>query len=438
MPLHPVSLAKPRSRAALAVIILVVVGVAASGAAQWVLVGHAQDRFIGDEAPYAGIARNLATGEGYTRHGGPTTMRAPGMVLYLVLPYLFGEPPIPFLRWYAALPTILLSLVAFLIWRRIGLPVRRAFVLALPFAVYPMILANSGLIISEALLPILLLPWFALVLTEPHDSMWTAILAGVLGGIAVLTRLPLIPAVILFPPIYMLARARRDTRGRRRLALKRAAVYVALVILVFLPWPIRNYAAFGETVVTTNKAGVDLWKSNHPDATGITSIDHRETFIPYEKTIEHLPEIEMGQVARRKATTFIRENPGRFARLALIRQAEYWKPFSRRGNLLVNAAVGLPYLLLVLAFGYLLATSKKRPGTGPLLWGTVVLAVLVAAPFLAYPALVRYRLPIDMAMLWAVLFVLGTAGISRRGRVERGPDLAGAAPRRGATGGGHA
>ena len=438
MPLHPVSFAKQRPRAVLAVIILVVIGAVASGAAQRVLVGHAQDHFIGDEAPYAGIASNLASGEGYTRHGGPTTMRAPGMVLYLVLPYLFGEPSIPFLRWYAALPTILLSLLAFLIWRRIGVPVRRSFVLALPFAVYPMILANSGLIISEALLPILLLPWLAVVLTEPHDSMWTAALAGVLGGAAVLTRLPLIPAVLFFPPIYMLARARKDTSGGRRLALRRAAVYVALAILVFLPWPIRNYVAFGETVVTTNKAGVDLWKSNSPDATGITSLDHRETFIPYEKTIEHLPEIEMGQVARREATKFIRENPRRFVELAVIRQAEYWKPFSRRGNLLVNAAVGFPYLLLVLTFGYLLATSKKRPGTGPLLWGTIVLAVLVAAPFLAYPALVRYRLPIDIAALWAVLFVLGAAGFSRRRRVESGHDVAGAARRRGATGGGHA
>ena len=406
-------------RTIIAAIILVVIGVAAAGAAMTVLLGHAQDHLIGDEGPYTGIAQSLASGEGYTRHGVPTMMRAPGMVLYLVLPHLFGEPPVLLLRWYAALPIILLPLVAFLIWKRVGFPVRRSFVLALPFAIYPMILANSGLIISEALLPIVLLPWIALVLTEPHDSMWTAVLAGVLGGIAVLTRFPLIPAVILFPPIYMLVRARRDTSEGKRLALKRAAVYVVLVILIFLPWPIRNYAAFGEPVMTTNKAGVDLWKSNNPDATGVTSIDHGGTFTPYVETIEHLPEIEMGRVARREAMKFIRENPRRFAELAVIRQAEYWKPFSRRGNLLVNAAVGLPYLLLILAFGYFLATSKRRPGTGPVLRGTVVFAILVAAPFLAYPALVRYRLPVDIAMLWAVLYVFGTGGFSRWRRVSR-------------------
>ena len=127
----------------------------------------------------------------------------------------------------------------------------------------------------------------------------------------------------------------------------------------------------------------------------------------------------MGQVARREAMEFIRENPRRFAELAIIRQAEYWKPFSRIGSLLVNAAVGFPYLLLILVFCYFLATSKERPDTGPVLWGTVVFAILVAAPFLAYPALVRYRLPVDIAMLWAVLFVLGTAGFSRWGRVSR-------------------
>ena len=407
-----------RTRTIIVIIILVAIGVAASGAAKRVLLGPAQDHLVGDEGPYAGIAQNLASGEGYTRHGVPTTMRAPGMVLYLVLPYLFGEPPVPFLRWYAALPTILLSLVAFLIWRRIGFPVRRSFVFAVPFAVYPMILANSGLVISEALLPIVLLPWLALVQTEPHDSMWTAVLAGILGGIAVLTRLPLIPAVILFPPVYMLVRAKKDTTGGKRLALKRAAVYVVLVLLIFMPWPIRNYAAFGGPVMTTSKAGVDLWKSNNPDATGVTAADHGGTFTPYMETIKHLPEIEMGQVARREAMKFIRENRRRFAELAVIRQAEYWKPFSRRGGLLVNAAVGFPYLLLALVFGYFLATSKKRPGTGPVLWGTVVFAILVAAPFIAYPAIVRYRLPVDIAMLWVVLFVLGTAGPSRRRRVS--------------------
>jgi hypothetical protein len=67
-------------------------------------------------------------------------------------------------------------------------------------------------------------------------------------------------------------------------------------------------------------------------------------------------------------------------------------------------------VLLILAFGYLLAKSKKHPGTGPILWGTVAFAILVAAPFLAYPALVRYRLPVDIAMLWTALYVLGSAG----------------------------
>ena len=414
-----------RTRTIIAIVILVVIGVGASGAAMRVLLGHVQDRLVGDEVSYAGIAASLAAGDGYTRHGVPTTMRAPGTVLYLVLPHLLGEPPIPFLRWYAALPAILLSTAAFFIWRRIGFSLRLSFVLAIPFSIHPMILANSGLVISEALLPIVLLPWLALVLTEPHESMWTAVAAGVLGGIAILTRLPLIPAVILFPPIFMLVRARKDTSHGKRLALRRAGVYVALVVLVFLPWPIRNYATFGEPVMTTNKAGVDLWKANNPDATGVTVADHTGAFNQRLAAIEHLPEIEMGQVAKREAMKFIRGNPRRFAELAVIRQAELWKPFSRRGNLLVNAAVGLPYLFLLLAFGYFLGTAKERRGTAPILWGTVAFAILAAAPFLAYPALVRYRLPIDIAMLWAVLFVLGTAGFPQRRRRERQPVVEG-------------
>ena len=117
-----------------AVVVLIVIAVAASGAAMAFLLGSARDELVGDEVPYVGIARSLVSGEGYSRHGVPTTTRAPGMVLYLVLPHIFGEPSVLLLRWYAMLPTILLSLVAFAIWRRIGFAVGRSFVLALPFA----------------------------------------------------------------------------------------------------------------------------------------------------------------------------------------------------------------------------------------------------------------------------------------------------------------
>jgi hypothetical protein len=285
--------------------------------------------------------------------------------------------------------------------------------------VYPLILANTGRVISEALLPLVLLPWLAAVLTESDRSLTASVAAGLLGGLAVLTRFPLIPAVAIFPPIYMLIRARGRAPAQRRLAARGAIVYVAVVCAVYAPWPLRNYRVFDQPLLTTTKAGVDLWKSNNPTATGVTVLDQGKLFMPYAETIIDLPEADQGRVARGEAMRFIRENPGRFLRLAVVRQLEFWKAFSRNLGRAGNAVAGGAYLLVAGAFLILLFRWRRRPDAAPLLWGVVAFSALAAAPFLAYPAIVRYRLPIDIAMLWTALYVLGSRSPIPRGQGDQ-------------------
>lgn len=400
-----------RGSTLLAACFLVALGIAAAWAALAVGVGGPDAPLAGDEVEYVGIARNLASGNGYSRDGAPTTTRAPAMVFYLAPAFLAGEPSRSLLRWYAAVPKILLPFIAFLIWRRTGFRTRHATLLAVPFGIYPLIVWNTGLLLSEALLPILLLPWFALVVTTAHRTLKDSIIAALLGGLVVLTRFPLLPAVMIFPPAYMLARSRMCPGRERRAALLRIATYLVVVCLVYLPWPVRNFQTFGVAIATSSKAGVDLWKSNNPSATGVMWLDHGGTFNQYRETIRDLPEVEQERVARAAAIKFMRDHPGRLVQLAAKRQAEFWKPFSKNIRVAENVVAGGPYVLLLLSFIVLLIGMRRRPEAAPFLWGALGFSLLVAGPFLVYPAIVRYRLAAEVAMLWAVLYVVAATGL---------------------------
>lgn len=382
---------------------LVLVGLAVCAASMHAVGGGPGAPLEGDEISYARIATSMMAGEGYTRNGVPTTIRAPGLVAYIAPLFAGGPPPTSALRWYCAVPTILAAALAFLYWRRRGVRPILAGLMAAAFLVYPLILANAGRVIGESIVVALLVPWFFLALEPDTKSRATAVVAGALAGAAALTRMPLAPAVVLSPIVAVIASRRR---GAGRGASIWLAVYLLVAALVYSPWPIRNVITYGRLELSSSKSGTDLWKSNNPDATGILTIDHGGTFVPYEESIAHLPEPEQSIVARARALDFIRANPGRFLELAAIRQMELWKPFSPRMPLIVNAAVGIPYLAVLTAFVVLVARRRRGAGTPLVLAPALAFVVLIALPFLLYPAIVRYRAPADAAMLWAVLHTL--------------------------------
>ncbi|MGH2355825.1 MAG: hypothetical protein ACRDI2_05365, partial [Chloroflexota bacterium] len=90
-------------------------------------------------------------------------------------------------------------------------------------------------------------------------------------------------------------------------------------------WGVRNLAVHGEPLLGSRAAGIILWMGNHPGATGgIMQIPRPEAF--YER-LRRYPEGSITREARafsELAWEFIRQQPSRFALLALIKLERFW------------------------------------------------------------------------------------------------------------------
>ena len=78
------------------------------------------------------------------------------------------------------------------------------------------------------------------------------IASGLLAGIALMLR----PNLLLFPPFLALAAM---VVRRREVTASRLAIYLVAAVLVWAPWPIRNYQLTGRFIPATTHGGIQLW-----------------------------------------------------------------------------------------------------------------------------------------------------------------------------------
>ena len=92
-----------------------------------------------------------------------------------------------------------------------------------------------------------------LVRADDRGSMGTTAAAGLLFGLAVLTR----ETVLYFLPLAGLWLAWRRPGGGRR-----AAVLLGTALLVILPWTLRNWMVFRTVVPVSTAGALNLWQGN--------------------------------------------------------------------------------------------------------------------------------------------------------------------------------
>lgn len=125
-------------------------------------------------------------------------------------------------------------------------------------AVYPVLVGLSGTIVAENLLtPLVLVSlWAALrALRALHPYRWLAA-AGALAGMAVLTHAN---AIVVAVPLLLLAWRVPDRPhvGRWR-ALAAPALTAACLVLVLVPWLVRNAIVMHQLVLVTDETGITL------------------------------------------------------------------------------------------------------------------------------------------------------------------------------------
>jgi 4-amino-4-deoxy-L-arabinose transferase-like glycosyltransferase len=220
---------------------------------------------INDAHNYDVHARSIAAGHGFARIGsgpsGQTAFRPPGYPYFLAGVYaLTGDDRATAATRYRA-GRVANALVGTAIVALIGIVAmqlfsRRVALVAMALgAIYVPLILVSGTLMSEPLFALLLLAALAAAIhhrRSPHRYRW-ALIAGVLAGLAILTRAN---AAILLVPLVVAVWNAKPRWSRRALAPPAALVAIALATVS--PWTIRNAVVFHTFVPVTTQFGTAL------------------------------------------------------------------------------------------------------------------------------------------------------------------------------------
>lgn len=307
------------------------------------------------------------------------------------------------------LGTVTLVLVG-LLGRRAG-GERLGVVAALLYAVYPVMIAVDGDLMSEVLYgPLIagmLLAAFALY---DHPSTRRAIILGALIGLASLTR----TEALLFVPFLLgpVAWRARPT-GRSRGAL--AGVGLLACVVVLAPWLIRNESAFGRFVlISTNNqtviAGANCDQTYHGVNMGgwdITCIARRT----------RSNEAAQAAIWQRQGLSYAAHHLGRVPVVILIRELRVWDLWQPRRQArtfaegqqtdVAQAGVAAFWLFAVIAVAGVLALRRRPPALLILLSPAVVVGVATAIGY----GVPRLRDAFDVAL--PVLTAAGVLSVSQ-------------------------
>ncbi|MBK8900841.1 MAG: glycosyltransferase family 39 protein [Anaerolineaceae bacterium] len=261
-----------------------------------------QQPLYGDASGYHLLAVNLLKGLGLTWDGQiPTSFRMPGYPAFLAFIYGLTRPDPEPVRLVQAVLGALTCIPTFALAERLG--GRKTAVLAgLGVALHPIMIYMTAWLYSETLFFLLL--WsglWVLVRSFDNSSLLQAALAGLFVGAATLVR----PEVMAFPALVLVAGW--IFRWPRRL-LGFALVAQVAVVIVLLPWIVRNVLVHDQVVVLTTNTGAVFYGGNNDDADGGYYLD-----VPF--ILPGFSELESDAEFKRMGVQWISNHPQEFIAL---------------------------------------------------------------------------------------------------------------------------
>jgi 4-amino-4-deoxy-L-arabinose transferase-like glycosyltransferase len=185
---------------------------------------------------------------------------------------------------------------------------RVAIIAGLLVGLWPVLIEYTTIIGSEmlftaALLGVLLL--FDKICSNQAHFKLLAVTLGSLMGFASLLR----PPALLLPGLLALV----FFVQRRKIisSLKLFAITTVVMLIVVMPWSVRNYALFGEFVAISTSGGGNLWMGNNPMTTG---------FYQEGPTFDvGMNEAQKDRILRNEAVTYIKQAPMAFATRTVVK-----------------------------------------------------------------------------------------------------------------------
>lgn len=365
-------------------------------------------RASGDQFGYYHYARELAAGRGYVHYitGQPTAYYPVGYpALLAVIFFVVGNTPIPddymmsVVLTHVAVGTASVAL-AYLVGRAL-FDRRSGLIGAAIVAVFPNLVYQVTSVQLETMYIFWCLAALAVVVT--HDwstgppSTRRLLLFGVVLGVSVIIR----PFSIWFIPALFAGIVVAGFGWRR--ALRSCAVPLAVVLVMMVPWTVRNAIQLDAFVPTSTNTGDTLCLDRSMDANGeFRWADHEGCADP------NLPEVERNSANTRMAIEWVAAHPVREAE-QIVRRAVLIFTDDTDGITTVNTLGGGPVMsdatatllgriangvwlvvCLLAAVGLVVVwRHRRRPATAIVL---VSLASLIAIPLLLWGN-PRFHLP---------------------------------------------
>jgi 4-amino-4-deoxy-L-arabinose transferase-like glycosyltransferase len=334
-----------------------------------------------DGLAYYDLAARLAHGLTYQTPRAEWAQWPPGYpFLLLVLFRLLGVGP-----WAVSAGNLLLfagaTLAVYALARRLGEATARLATLLL--ALWPNLIASASVASKEMviifLLPVLLLTYLrAGEQPSPGRAVAMRLAAGMVFGYATLTQ----PAILLLGGVFAVYELLLRTPVLR--AGARLALVVAGMLIVILPWTVRNHRVLHTFVLVSTNGGDVFYRANNPLATGGWIMNG-------ERPLRDYDELTRNRLGYQWGKAWIRENPDKFLLLGLKKQVLFLGDDAVAVYETLKRGLDRP--------GPLYAVAKLAANA--YWWG---IWALVLAAFLARRATAWYRRPEVTLFLLTILY----------------------------------
>jgi len=244
---------------------------------------------------------------------------------------------------------------------------------------------ESSLSALLLLIAVFLLPSLT---SSSRSSPWAVF--GILAGVASLTNATLLA---VFPPLLLWLFLKSGPSVRPR-----AIVASVVLVLVLVPWTIRNVVVLHQVVAVRDNFGLELWLGNHE---GVTSVYDNDFPVLNPAEYNRLGETSFMDSKREIAFRFIRHQPISFLRLSLRRIFLFWTVPRRSVWICISVAAWL---------GVCIALWHRDSTAVP------YILVMAMFPLIYYITHVNagYRHPIEPEIL-----LMAASGVERLATVSR-------------------
>ncbi|MBU0580504.1 MAG: glycosyltransferase family 39 protein, partial [Candidatus Margulisbacteria bacterium] len=171
---------------------------------------------------------------------------------------------------------------------------------------------------SEVLAAFLfLLSLYLILLWQEKPTLKNSISLGILLALCVLTTATLVPLLGLFMLAVLFFKNKY---------FKYWLVTIFIALIIFTPWPIRNYFVFHKFIPLRSTSAIELYSGNVRTLDGTTrnSSGHPFNFLAENKQYQQYGEIKYNSLKSREFITWLKINPQKFIKLTLWRIYWFW------------------------------------------------------------------------------------------------------------------